>query len=194
MNKILILFGHSRTDSFCGKITEQYMRGAVQTGYDVDMINLNSLNLERYLKYEHLSLPAPDEEIIEIQQAIAAAGHLVIAYPTWWASPPALVKLFFEMIFEPGFAFKYLETDGPIPKWEKLLKGKSARIISTMDSPPWYYKWITGDPGYKAVAKGVLGFCGVNPVYTSYFGSVKTSSGSKRKQWLEQAYRTGLNE
>lgn len=194
MKNILVMFGHTRNNSFCSALTEEYIKGAEEAGHSVKKIYLSEFGLEKYLSYKHLELPENVDAISEIQNKITEAHHLVVSYPTWWASPPALVKVFFEMIFEPGFAFQYIENKGSIPKWNKLLRGKSARIISTMDSPTWYYKWITGDPGYKAVAGGIFNFCGVTPVEKSYFGSVKTSDKATRAKWLEKAYSTGLNE
>ena len=80
-----------------------------------------------------------------------------------------------------------------IVSWDKLLKGKSARIISTMDSPPWYYKWIIGDPGGKIMKRGILGFSGVKIVNTTYFGSVKLSTIKQREDWLKTSYKLGKN-
>ena len=98
------------------------------------------------------------------------------------------------MVFSPGFAFKYHERLGKLVSWDKLLKGKSARIIATMDAPPWYYKWIMGDPGGKIIRQGILGFTGVKPIKTTYFGSVKLSSAKQREKWLDLAYFLGKTD
>ena len=79
-------------------------------------------------------------------------------------------------------------------KWDKLLKGKSARLIVTMDSPPWYYRWFIGDPGGKMMKRGILGFSGVGPIASTYIGSIKMSTEKRRAQWLEQAYSIGKCE
>lgn len=89
-----------------------------------------------------------------------------------------------EQTFLSGFAFKYLKSD-KVMKWDKYLKGKSARIISTMDAPPWYYKLFVRDPGYKTM-KSSLEFCGIKPVKRSYFGSIKISDDEQIKQWIKK--------
>ena len=101
--------------------------------------------------------------------------------------------MFIEIIFLSGFAYKYKTPTGIIPRWDKLLTGKSARLIVTMDSPPLYYKFISKDPGFKMM-KDILNFCGIKPVYRNYFGSVKMSSKNKRKTWLNKSYKVGLHE
>jgi putative NADPH-quinone reductase len=81
-----------------------------------------------------------------------------------------------------------------IVRWDKLLKGKSARVISTMDAPPWYYRWIIGNPGGKIMKKGILGFSGIKVVGTTYFGSVKLSTEKQREDWLRTTLKLGKNE
>jgi putative NADPH-quinone reductase len=147
---------------------------------------LRELELEKYLRYGHEKNYVPEGDVLKAQKLITWANHLVFVYPTWWAGLPALLGLFFEMVFSPGFSFKYHNRMGKkIVGWDKLLKGKSDRIISTMDAPTWYYKWIIGDPGGKIMRKGILGFSGISPVKTTYFGSVKLSTEKQRADWLE---------
>jgi putative NADPH-quinone reductase len=111
-----------------------------------------------------------------------AADHLVIIYPNWWSTYPALLKGFIDRVFLPNFAFKYLE-NSPIPA--KLLKGKTARIIVTMDTPKWYYWLIYRSPGHNSMKKGILEFSGISPVKITAFAVVKSSTVAKRKKWLD---------
>jgi len=73
----------------------------------------------------------------------------------------AVLKGFIDKVFLPGFAFQY--RNGSV-WWDKLLKGRSARLIVTMDTPPWYFRWIYGRPGHNAMKKAILEFCGIKPV------------------------------
>lgn len=41
--------------------------------------------------------------------------------------------------------------------WDKLLSGRSAQpLLVTMDSPPWYYRWISGAPGHRQMQRTIL--------------------------------------
>lgn len=193
MKRILLVNGHPKKNSFCDALAKKYKEGALDAKLDFREIILRDLNLNPYLKSEHNEKPKLSEELLSVQELINWSTHLVFVYPTWWSSPPALLKLFFETVFQSGFAFRYLPYNGIIPRWEKLLKGKSARIIVTMDSPRLYYEWIVGDPGYKMM-KDILGFCGIKIVDKNYFSGVKVSSLNKRKKWLKIAYDIGLKE
>ncbi len=133
-----------------------------------------------------------EPDIIRSQENILWADHLVFVYPTWWATPPALMKAFIERTLTPGFAFKYKKSKHVVA-WDKFLQGKSARIISTMDTPPLFYKWVIGDPGYKMM-KDILNFCGIKPVSKTYFGSVKMSSEETRRKWIDACRTLGLKD
>ncbi|MGM0508914.1 MAG: NAD(P)H-dependent oxidoreductase [Fusobacteriota bacterium] len=193
MKKILVIKAHPRTDSFCNALTDEYIKGAKKGNHDIKILKLKDLDLEKFIKHKHLEYPNLSEDLLKSQDLISWSEHLVFSYPTWWATPPALLKVFLETIFQPDFAYKYKESKGFAPKWDKLLKGKSSRLIVTMDGPPWYYKIFAGDPGFKMM-KDVLKFCGIKPIKKNYFGSVKLSSEKKRKSWLKKAYEIGSHE
>ncbi len=191
--KILVIKSHPRDESYCHALTDEYVKGALQAGSEVEVVKLNSFSLEQHLKEGHQVKPDLSPELLSLQKSISTAECLVFAYPTWWTTPPALLKLFIESLFISGFAFRYHKKEGLLVKWDKLLQGKAARLLVTMDSPPLFYKLLIGDPGYKMM-KGSLGFCGIKPVRRSYFGSVKMSSPQKKKEWLNKAYRIGEKE
>ncbi len=191
--KILIIRAHPRTESFSNALVDNYIKGAKEVGNELKEISLKNLTLEKYIKYEHKEIPELPGDLVEAQKLIAWADHLVFSYPTWWSVAPSLLKVFIEITFQPGFAYKYKKPLFSIPRWDKLLSHKSARIMVTMDSPTWYYKYLLGDPGFKMM-RNDLKFCGVKPVCKNYFGSVKMSSLKKKKKWLREAYKTGLKE
>ena len=99
------------------------------------------------------------------------------------------MKSFMEQTFLMDFSARY-EMNGKITK---LLINKTARIICTMDTPTWFYRYFQGDPLYKT-HKTNLGFCGIKPVKRSYFGPVITSTEQKRKQWLDIVAELGRKQ
>lgn len=184
---------HPKDNSFCNALADKYIEGVNKSNNENKKLILKDLDLEKFIKYEHAENPKLSKDLLEAQELILWANHLVFIYPIWWATPPALLKVFFEMVFHSGFAYKYQQSTRFAPKWDKLLPNKSVRVIVTMDSPPWYYKWFVGDPGFKMM-KNIMNFCGIKPVYKNYLGSVKMSSEKQRREWLEIIYKIGLNE
>lgn len=195
--KILIIKGHPRVESYCNELAEKYADGTKTNDVEVRTLDLRELALEPWLKYDwsrnHDSLPAaPDLE--RSKELITWSEHIVFAYPTYWAGPPALVKLFLEMVVTAHFAFRYKKPFlRKVPHWNKLLAGRTATIISTMDAPPVIMDLIDLDPGGKML-HDILRFCGVKLRRKYYVGSVVLSSTKQREHWLARAYRIGQSE
>lgn len=182
--KILIIKSHPREVSFCNDLVEKYVAGAKDRNAEINVLDLKDLALEPWLKYDwgrnHNSIPtSPDLE--RAKQLIAWSDHLVFAYPTYWAMPPALLALFIEMVIVSGFAFKYHKPlFHMIDRWDRLLKGRTAKILATMDAPPIFMKFHDHDPGGKMMGD-VLKFTGVKLTGKYYFGSVVLSTEKERE-------------
>jgi putative NADPH-quinone reductase len=187
--RILVIDAHPMADSFCSALAGAYAEAAAAAGAEVRRLRLAELAFDPDLHqaYRHRQELEPD--LACAQQDILWADHLVFAYPTWWGTVPARLKGFIDRVLHPGFAFKF--TSDKALFQEKLLAGRSARLLVTMDAPPWYYRWAIGAPGHRMMKTAVLGFCGVHPVRISSFGSVKLSSPERRQRWLRQASDLG---
>lgn len=190
MHNILIINGHPDKESFCTQLALSYKKGAEQnTDVVCDLLHVAELDFDPILRHGYRKRTELEPDLLRAQEAIRRADHLVFVYPTWWATFPALLKGFIDRVFLPGFAFKYRENS---VLWDKLLKGKTARLIVTMDAPAWYYRLVNKSPGHNAMKKGILEFCGVKPVKVTTLGPVKTSSNDKRQKWLRKAEQLGL--
>jgi putative NADPH-quinone reductase len=191
--KTLVITGHPTKNSFSSALAQHYCEGAKESGKEVRAIHVGDLDFAPFLQNGYSDEQVIEPDIHYAQEDIRWADHLVFVYPTWWSTPTSLLKAFIERALTPGFAFKYYTKGKKGVAWDSYLTGKSARVISTMDGPPWYYRWVTGDPGYKMM-KDTLGFCGVKPLARTYFGSVKTSTEEKRQQWLKQCRKIGKKD
>ena len=65
-----------------------------------------------------------------------------------------------------------------------LLRGRSARLVVTMDWPVWAHHLMQGAPGRKAMARATLGFCGVNPVRVTELGAVGQADEAQRERFF----------
>lgn len=186
--KILIVLGHPNKDTFCGSLAESYKKGAIQSGAEVKEIFISDLKFDPILHRGYKEIQELEPDLVQAQELIKWAEHLVFVYPTWWATMPALLKGFFDRVFLPGFAFKYRENS---PYWDKYLTGKSARVITTMDAPAWYNFLVYGNAGQKAIKRGTLQFCGINPVKVTTIGGVKAMKKEQLTNWLTKAEKLG---
>jgi len=128
----------------------------------------------------------PPAEVGEAQQAILWADHIVFVYPLWMGDMPALLKAWIEQVFRPGFAFN--DPHQGIP--EKLLRGRSARIVVTMGMPGWFYRLFYRAHSVRSFRRNVLRFTGIRPVRLSLVGLVEGSE-KNRQRWLDRIQQLG---
>jgi NAD(P)H dehydrogenase (quinone) len=186
---ILILNGHPDSESYCSALANSYALGAKEAGHSVRTIHIRDLEFDPSLRFGYRNRTELEPALLEAQQAIKDAQHIVFVYPNWWGTFPSLLKGFIDRVFLPGFAFKYRSNS---PLWDKLLTGKSARLLVTLNTPPWFYRLFYRSPGHHAIKKCVLQFCGINPVRITEFGIIKTANADKRKKWLDLAKNLGI--
>ena len=135
MKRILIINGHPDSESFNSSLSKAYKSGALESKAEVREIIIRELNFDPNLAHGYRKRTQLEPDLIDAQEKIKWADHLVWFYPVWWGSLPALLKGFIDRTFLPGFAFQKRENS---VWWDKLLSNKSARIISTLDQPAWY--------------------------------------------------------
>lgn len=188
MKNILIINGHPDAESFNWALSESYAKGAIMAEANVEIINLIDLDFDPILKYGY-RIPYPLEpDLQEATEKLLKADHLVWIFPMWWYGVPALLKGFMDRTFLPNVTFKY-QKGKLFP--HKLLKGKTARMIITSDTVSWYHNLFMKKPIINQMKKGVLEFCGVKPVKTTYFAPVKNATMTQRKKWLHQVAKLG---
>jgi len=188
MKRILIINGHPDKLSLCNELALRYKKGVDAAGAECKLVNLADLTFNPVLTHGYRQRTELEPDLLMMQQEILNADHLVLVYPNWWGTYPALLKGFLDRTLLPGFAFKYREKGIMI---DKLLKGKTARMMVTMDSPKWYYSLFLRNPGHNSMKRGVLEFCGIKPVKITSFDMVRSSDENKRKKWLAKAEKLG---
>ena len=191
MKKILIINGHPNKESFNFGIANAYKTGAKKSGAEVKEIIIADLKFNPNLQFGYRKRTELEPDLIESWEKIKWADHLVWIHPVWWGGLPAITKGFIDRLFLPGMAFQYKENS---VWWNKLLKGKTAHIITTLDQPSWYYRFVYGQPSVNQLKKTTLEFCGVKPVKVSYIGVIKTANEELRGKWLTKVEKFGLKQ
>ena len=184
--RVAVIVGHPAADSWCGALADSYAAAARAGGHEVRMVQLAQLDFDPSLHEGYRQIQALEPDLLAAQATVAWAEHVVIAYPIWWGSVPALLKGFLDRILLPGFAFKY-RPGKAFP--EQLLRGRSAQLLVSMDTPPWYFRWVYRMPGIVQLKKTTLEFCGIAPVKVAAFGPLISSSSAQRASWLVNAAR-----
>ncbi|WP_128331523.1 NAD(P)H-dependent oxidoreductase [Apibacter sp. HY039] len=191
MKKILIINGHPSLNSLNSALAESYFKGAKESGADVELINIGELNFNPNLQNGYQKRMDWEPDLQHAWESIEKAEHLVWVHPVWWGGFPAIMKGFIDRVFLPGVAFQYRKNS---VWWDKYLKGKTARIITTLDQPQWYYRLFYGNPSINQLKKSILAFCGIKRVKTTFIEFVKKSDLNQRKKWIQKIYTLGIKQ
>ncbi len=197
MTRIAVIIGHPFADSLSHALADSYAAAARSATAEVRVIDLADPATAGATGHPHartevrttgMGDPALDPAAAQAIETIDWADHLVFVYPEWWGSAPAVLKAFIDRVFLSGFAFRY-RGDGR--GWEKLLTGRTARILHTMDSPRWWNRWIYRDSSLWWLRRATLWYTGVRTVGTSIFTPVRGSSAAARERWIAKAAAFG---
>ena len=188
MKNVLIILGHPNDDSLSHKIADAYGEGAREAGAEVTLIHIRKLAFEPILFKGYKRKEALEPDILDAQQKLAKADHVVFIYPNWWGTYPAMFKGFIDKLLWPEFAFRYRENS---VRPERLMAGKSARVFVTMDNPKNYYRWIQGGGGIRAMKYSTLRFCGFHPVRFTLVDRVRKASPEKIRSWMKRIEKLG---
>lgn len=188
-HRIAVIQGHPDPAGghLCHALADAYRVGAESSGNEVRTIDVAQLDfplIRSKEEFEHGSRPAV---ITEAQDTIWNSEHLLIIYPLWLGTMPALLKAFFEQVFRYDFAFEPLKNG----RFKSRLKGRSARVVVTMGMPALAYRWFFRAHSLKSLERNVLKFAGITPVRESLFGMVDQASHERRQRWLEQMRKLG---
>lgn len=192
MKKTLVILGHPDTESYCGYLADRYAAGVEEAGAPLRRINLGELDFDPVLHKGYKEIQPLEPDLERAQDDILWADHLVWVYPMWWGGMPAVMKGFIDRAFLPSFSFKF--KDETSYQWKGLLKGRSARLLITMDGPPLAIRLLFQDPAIGSMKGMTLGFCGVDPVRVSQFGSVKRATKARKILWRMEVEDLGRKQ
>jgi len=182
---ILVIQGHPdpAPGHLCRALADAYADGAREAGHSVERFDIATLDfplLRSQDAFEHEPVP---EVLRPAQAAILNAEHVVLVFPLWHGTMPALVKGFLEQVIRPGMNPAAKSAAHP-------LAGRSARVVVTMGMPALLYRWWYGAHGLRGLERSILGFVGMRPVRHTLFGLAGAGERTRRS-WLARMRALG---
>jgi NAD(P)H dehydrogenase (quinone) len=189
---VLVVVAHPRPDSFCHALADAAVTGFRAAGRDVTVIDLYGERYRAAMSAEerrayHSEQPIVDQHVARHVELLRGCDTLVVVYPTWWSSLPAILKGWLERTMLPGVAFAF--DDGgkvrPALTHVRRLVG-----ISTYGSKRTYVRLIN-DNGRRTISRALRLSTGVRTRLTwlAMYG-VDASSPDQRSAFLDRVTRT----
>ena len=189
-SKITIIQGHpdSSRQHLCHALADAYAHAAAQAGHSVTRVEIAGIEFPLLRTQEEFNSGTLPASLKPAVNAVAEADHIVLIFPLWLGTMPALVKAFLEQVIRPGVAFVYEKAGA-----RKLLSGRSAHIVVTMGMPAWLYQTFFCSHGIRGLRRNVFKFAGFSPVRTTMFGMIEKASDATKSRWFETMRKNGVN-
>lgn len=187
MKNVLIFLGNPTTDSYSGRLADAYEEGAKNAGFFTERINISDLQFDPILHQGYKVIQALEPDLVKMQEKINWADHVVMIYPNWWCTMPAVMKGMFDRMWLPGFAFNF---DKQTKKLIQRLKGKTARVIIVAGTHSPFMTWWKFGDYTNEIAHGILGFAGFDVSVTA-LGPTEKVAPNVLDHWTEKVRKLG---
>ena len=186
--KIFILLGHTDPATLSGALADTYETHARAAGHELRRQNIGDMHFDPILHEGYKSIQQLEPDLKAFQEHVYWAEHIVIVYPTWWSSMPAMLKGLFDRAWLPHFAFNFADHG---LTWTKLLEGRTARIITSANSMPWLLRFMYGPPTVT-LELCLLRFAGIR-TRSTVFGPSERASERTKARWFRKVERLARN-
>ncbi len=196
--RILVVIGTPLPDTLTHALASAYVSAARAGGADVRTIDLASDPIPSHPTHRD-ELRAPrteadrplDPDVARYLDDVQWADHLVFFHPQWWGTYPAALKAFIDRVFLSNATFRYREKSALS---ERLLAGRTARIVMTMDSPRAWNRLVYRNAAETSLSRATLAYCGVKTVGITRFAPVRFSAQPTRESWIARAGAHGATD
>ena len=124
--KSLIIIGHPDKDSFCyNGIFKTIINELKESSKEIEIIDLYRCSFAR-----------PRTQLIDsFKKLISWSENIYIISPVWWFRLTPRTEIFFDEVFTPGFAYKFINITKTYAYPKPFLKEKNVRTYITHGSP-----------------------------------------------------------
>ena len=194
--RILVVIGHPLADSLVHALASEYVAEASRTA-EVHVVDLAVDPVPAHPVSRAELRVGPDGDTSHLDPVVDGyvadllwADHVVMLHPQWWGTYPAVLKAWIDRVFLSGVAFRYRGKRG----WDKLLTGRTARLVMTMDSPGWWNRLVYRDAAGVSLRRSVLAYVGIKTVGTTRFAAVRHVDARTREAWLGRMRRHAADD
>lgn len=192
--KTLIVYNHPHEGSFCSAIREAVENGLKTGNHEYKVIDLDKDGFDPVMRSKDLKafvtagrigedgLEEVDPLVLRYMKMMRWAEQIVMIFPIWWMTTPAMTKGFIDKVIFPGIVYK-MEGGKLISMLSSL---KQVTIITTMNTPSEVYHDVFGNPLEGSLIKGTFNQIGIHDIRWISLNMVKQCGDEKRWLWLDE--------
>jgi len=189
--KSLIVLAHPEPLSFCSELAR---RAALPLGSagKVRVLDLYAENFDPVIRPAHFPARAAIErfepmveqarqasagvvthDVAEHQAAVEWCDRLLLVFPLWWWSMPAILKGWIDRVFSTDFAYGSRDLGGRVAMLCATAETKSERFAPTDGNNPLHH-----------IERGILKFCGFEVAPSFVAANIYDVADADRKKML----------
>lgn len=192
--KTLIVYNHPHEGSFCSAIREAVENGLKTGGHEYKVIDLDKDGFDPVMRAKDLKafvtagkigedgLEEVDPLVLRYMKMMRWAEQIVMIFPIWWMTTPAMTKGFIDKVIFPGIVYK-MEGGKLVSMLSSL---KQVTIITTMNTPSEVYHDVFGNSLEGSLIKGTFNQIGIHDIRWISLNMVKQCGDEKRWLWLDE--------
>ena len=184
--RVLVLNGHPSRSSLSAALAEEAAKAAGEAGAEVRLRHLQDMTFDPDPAEGYRARKDLEPDLIAFQTDLTWCGTLILVHPLWWGGPPAKLKGLFDRALLSGFAFASVEGE-PLP--DKLLAGRTARVLVTTDTPVWFLWLVYRHAWLGALRRRILDFTGLKLTMMKAVGPIRGARPGADKGWFAAAGR-----
>jgi NAD(P)H dehydrogenase (quinone) len=185
--KALIVTAHPQQGSFTQALAQRFADGVVASGHMAEIANLYEEGFDPVVSIQELEgwqQGHVSPEIRAWQERIGSSDGLLLAYPVWWSTPPAILSGWLQRVLTQGFAFRHVggRTEGQLKLRAQILVNVGSRQREDVDLATLYLEPMIG----------VLRYCGMEilPAQANW-GVYAGADPAALRTLLETAFENG---
>jgi putative NADPH-quinone reductase len=191
--KVYVVHAHPSPDSFSAVCLERTVASLRNAGHEVRVTSLYADDFDPVLslaeRIGHLDPPDTKPQIASYVELLHWCEALVLVYPTWFSSPPAMLKGWIDRVWVNGVAYD-LPPDGN--RIRARLHNIRRLVVVTTHGSSKLVNSVQGEGGKRMVFRSLRLLC--HPMARSRWValySVDAENPRHRQRFLERLDRLG---
>ncbi len=162
--RVLVIYCHPVAESFAAAAHATVLQALRDAGHEVTDVDLYAERFDpvmsRQERLDYLNTERNERLVKRYDDQLVGAEALVLVYPAWWYSMPAMLKGYFDRVWLPGVAFDVTPTG--VVTTERLKALRRIVVVTTYGGSWWLVRIAMGDPARKLIGRAVKALCARN--------------------------------
>ena len=178
VRRVLVVRAHPVKESLVQAAGDRAVKALLESGHEVRQIDLYAADFRAALSKEEWRVRR-DVTLLGTEQTAHAElirwmDHLVLVYPTWFGSFPAILKGWLDRVWTEGVSYE-LPSGARLPR--SLLRHVRDVTVVTSHGSSKIMNMVQGEPGRRTVRRGIRLQCNLRcrTHWVAFYGNDKAT-------------------